>query len=67
MPQLFNYGGRWYTLEQYQKLLNPVEVKEESVEEIGTPVEEVLETLEELEPVEVKPTLKPKTKKSNKK
>ena len=66
MPQLFNYEGRWYTLEQYQKLLNPTE--EESVEEIGTPVEEVLETLEELEPVkEVKPTLKPKTKKSNKK
>ncbi len=65
MPQLFNYRGRWYTLEQYQKLLNPVEVKEEEKVKEVNPSEEVKDELEP--PEEVKPTLKPKTKKSNKK
>jgi hypothetical protein len=77
--QRFNYQGRWYTLEQYQKLLNTKEetttpkavevpnVSDQSKTEI--PVEEKLETPKVEVKEELKPVLKPvkKSKKSNKK
>jgi len=60
--QRFNYEGRWYTLEQYQKLLNPVE---EVIEEIKVELVEEEEKVEEVK--STKSTSKPKVNKSKKK
>ena len=63
--QRFNYQGRWYTLEQYQKLLNPtatpeaVEVPNLSEQPSSTAIEQIVPE------VEAKPLKK--AKKSNKK
>ena len=60
MNQLFNHQGKWVTLEVYQKLLNPEEVKQE-VKETKV-VEKPVETpeVEDVKPVK-------KTKKLTKK
>ncbi len=67
--QRFNYQGRWYTLEQYQKLLNPTE-EVSTPEFVDVPNEteqtNTVETKTEESKEEVKKSVK-KVKKSNKK